>query len=243
MLRGGEAGTGRRPRLVLSRRPLSAVVSWQLLAWNSEKLHSEFTKLLQEGSDGLSEQLLKDFIKKNDNLGGSDWTDADHKELFEFLKGDKTNKISKKNFADKIVVPLQQDQMRQALQAETLGQMLVDKIPVSMGWDEDGKLKDPVQEIIGYDVASLKKIFADISETLAEKVHSDLVKLNELRDAGKDANKASDANPVPTDAKFTFNFENTQKMESGAFASYIGLPGIPFRPTPLTCLDMYLCFP
>jgi len=205
----------------LSRRPLSAVVSWQLLAWNSEKLHSEFTKLLQEASDGVSEQRLKEFIEKNDDLGGSDWTDKDHKELFEYLKGDKTNKISKQNFADKIVVPLQKDQMRQALQAETLGQMLVDNIPVSMGWDTDGKLKDPVQEIIEYDVASLKKIFADISETLAKKVHSDLVKLKELRNA----DKASDANPVPTDAKFTFNFENTQKMESGTFASYIGLPG------------------
>ncbi len=79
-------------------------------------------------------------------------------ELFAFLDGDKDGKISLTDFTRATVAPLQREQVQQALKTEELGVLLADMLPMTPGWDEHGKLRNALAEVVELKVEDLQKI-------------------------------------------------------------------------------------
>ncbi len=79
-------------------------------------------------------------------------------ELLAFLDGDKDGKISLQDFTRATVAPLQRQQLQQALKTEELGALLADMMPITPGWDEAGKLRNALAEVVELRVEDLKKI-------------------------------------------------------------------------------------
>ncbi len=80
------------------------------------------------------------------------------RELFAFLDGDEDGKISLTDFTRATVAPLQRQQLQQALKTEELGVLLTDMMPMTPGWDEHGKLRFALAEVVELKVEDLKKI-------------------------------------------------------------------------------------
>ena len=162
--------------------------------------------------------------------GGDEWSDEEIAELFALLASEH-QQISLQDFAAATVVPLQHEQMRQAVDAEQLGCLLADCLlsKEDTGFDADGKLRNATQRVSELSVHALEQKLVGATRKalpppacfsvcfslwpvttacwlqIAESI------FNKLQPFRTTSSK-TDAAAAQGKAKFTYSFEDTGKI-------------------------------
>ena len=161
------------------------------MAWNGAELRSIFQgmdvngwvacvimsvtchpmKQIPRCADGRGERRRSRAVDKTELTayvraleGGSEWSEEEIAELFALLTNEHTQ-ISLGDFASATVVPLQYDQLRQAVHAEQLGHLVADCLlsKEDTGFNADGKLKNATQLASQLSVDELEKRVAGVT--------------------------------------------------------------------------------
>jgi hypothetical protein len=110
---------------------------------------------------------LKDYIVGETDLAAAEWTDADYQELFDYLDFRKRGKVSLEDFAQATIAPLQREQLKQACNASKMVDLLLDVIPLQVGWDPEGHLYHPLGKVADMTVDDMTALFSKHASTVS----------------------------------------------------------------------------
>ena len=203
-----------------SKKAEGMLSKWRMLAWSDSQLHELFDEIDTNRSKDIDKPELTDYLKGQEGFG--EWQQDEIEELWCFLRGKGKDSVSRKEFLEALMQPLQREELKLAMGAENLVDVLVSLLPLPEISD-DGTIPHAlsgVSELLNED--ALTEHFRAKSRVLARETLEKLKPAFEARE--KRSSEERKKNDDGSASKFVFEYANVREAEIGSIYRQLGLP-------------------